>query len=132
MLSKNVLLPECKRHTARHVALHPVLIGWGRGFPYPVTTGGGGSPGYPCQLDGVPPIGQMGYPPPLSARLGQPSPCWEYPHQEGCGYPPSPSWERWVPPSVRWGYPAAGVNSLKILPSVTLRMRAVKLVRKEQ
>ena len=98
--------------------------------------------GYPCQTDGgnpckegwsTPLVGKDGGTPWLG-RMGYPS-C-----QQGWGTPwlgrmrVPPRWEGWGIPLVSWmgvtPSPPAGVNKLKILPSIILWMRAVIKSRK--
>ena len=94
--NKKVLLRECKRHTARHVASTPyvVLTGYppGQGTPHPDLARGAG--GY---LTRVPP--QPGYPP---ARV-PPQP--GYPPSQGTprpGNPPGQGTPQGTSPAIPW------------------------------
>ena len=114
MLNKKVLLRERKRHTARCVASdryggggYPIQSWWG-GTP---SSHGGGTRGTPHL--------ELGWGTPLHLDLG-----WGTPHlgwstpQTGMGYPP---------PDLGWASPPKMVDKVKTLPSVILRMRAVKI-----
>ena len=116
---------------------HPVMNGrypiqsWTGGVPQDTPLSqvwlGGGTPsslglhpfcwwgGYP----GIPPSWSwMGYLPPPISRMGYPS-CLDL----GRGTPPTPSG-----PGMGYPLPPATGNRLKLLPSLILRMRAVKMV----
>ena len=100
---------------------YPIQFWWGR-YPHPVSTGvtpsslnRGGSP-IQSQWGVSPWPGRMGYPPVRKNVVPPVRKDGGTPHWPGGGYPP--------PPSTGWGYlPPTGVNRLKILPSVILRMR---------
>ena len=86
MLNKKVLLRECKRHTARHVANTPFCCpNWGGGTPSQVQMG------YPISDWGTP-CPDLGWGTPLWTWLGylhldlaRVPPIWTWP-----GYPPHP------------------------------------------
>ena len=117
------------------------------GFPHPVMDWGGG--GYPIQswMGGGTPssLGQWGggyhiqswmggTPSPRSGRGVRHSADGEYPIQPGMGNPPSLSRPGmgYPPPIQTWDgvppLPPASVDRLKLLPSLILRMRAVKTI----
>ena len=113
--NKKVLLPECKRHTARRVASaryaggggvvpHPVMVGGGTssshsGGGYPIQSWWGSTPGTPYHPDlargypryPLPSRPEMGYPPTIQTWDGVP------PTQARTGYPP--------PTDLGWGTP---------------------------
>ena len=107
---------------------------------YPIS-GLGGYLGYPPTQtwDGVPPYLDMGWGAPLPRpEMRYPSHLdvrWGTPYLDlGLGTPPHPDlgWSTPPYPDLRWGTPAppppASVDRLKILPSLILRMRAVKIL----
>ena len=122
-LNKKVLLRECMRHTARHVASTccAALVG-----------------GYNCHLD----PGRSTPCPDLERRYPSPAQTWEggTPTQTWKGVPPAQTWEggtplarmwEWgtSPPAQTWeGVPPEMVDKVKTLPSVILRMLAVKMI----
>ena len=108
LYNKKVLLRECKRHTACHVAsacYAALSNGWG-GTPSSPGGGGGtlGTPtpsrpgGYPRCIPNNPDL-VRGYPPPSRPGMG-------YPHPDLRWGTPTHTWER-VPPhqDLRWGTP---------------------------
>ena len=120
--TKKVLLLERKRHTACCVAALSPNLSIRGGVP-PCSLDGGGVP-HPVLTEGIPSSPDEG---------GIPSPCqegWGTPIGK-IGYPPREGWG--TPASARWDYPLspASVNRLKVLPSLSLRMRAVKYHLKE-
>ena len=107
---------------------HPVLIG--EGFT-PILTWDGGTP---SPRWGTPPLlGRMGYsPPPPLGRMGYPPTIRKdvvSPYQEGCGSPPAIRKDGVPPLSAGQGTPPPQgmTDKLKTLPSLILRMRAVKI-----
>ena len=148
--NKKVLLCEHKRHTAHHIAStryaalsnggggYPIQSWWGgtpssHGGGYPIQSWGGGTlsshgrgyPRYPPgqTWDGVPPI-QTWHGVPSHPDLGWGTPCPDLawgtpPSRPVMGYPPRPG----------MGYPPRCelTNKLKTVPSLILRMRAVKI-----
>ena len=114
--NKKVLLHECKRHTACHIAntCYAALCNGGEGgAPSQVLCRGGypisGLGGYPISGWGVPPIIQTwsgGYPPDL-----------------GWGTPPSQTWDGVPPPTIQtWtGYPPRNVNRQTLVKTIPSR-----------
>ena len=116
---KKVLLRERKRHTDRHIASPSVVLVWG--VP-PIWTWPGGVT-HPWQ--GVPRI------PPSGPGWGTPCPRLDGVPPSGPGLgtsPPIQGWMGYSPPSGpgrRTPTPSPGVDKLKTLPSLILRMRLV-------
>ena len=123
--------------SVRGISLVLCLLSGKREYPHPVLMGGtliwlmGGTPRSPNR--GVPPISQMGYP--HSLQMGNPhQQNGDTPHQQDGGIPHQKVLG--IPHQEILGYllsvrvgvhppPRPGVNKLKILPSVILRIQAV-------
>ena len=130
-LNKRDLLREHKTHTSRRVA-STCSAALSPGVVVPPIQPDGGTPSSPMgasqpadlagvpqqQLDGVLPLARFGAWPPVG-QMGVPQLAgWEYPPPQLDGVPPSARFVLILPPP-------PGVNRLKILASLTLRMRAV-------
>ena len=119
--NKKVLLRECKRQESHCPPRSKCsLCWWGRGYPIQSWT-----EGYPLSWS------WMGLSPCPDLRRGYYSPSTS-PGQQN-GVPPVQTWDGVTPPPPRldlaWGRPPpppASVDKLQLLPSLILRMRAVK------